>query len=141
MIRKAVLFIVIIFYLAVGCSETTKTVEKKEITETTKSVMVKDASELQNYEGKVVSVEGKIAEVIWQHLIKSPETHPVMTYFDIGDYQIVVYSKDELGCGNCKCKLKITGTVIKVEGKSKSPKSDEIYTEYHIAADKWECLD
>ncbi len=134
MVRKATLFIGIIFYLAMGCSETTK----KETTETTKSVIVKDASELQNYEGKVVSVEGKIAEVIWQHLIKSPETHPEMTYFDIGDYQIVVYSKKPI---MSKGKLKISGTVVKVEGKSKRPGSDEIYTEYHIAADKWECID
>ena len=138
MVRKATLFIGIIFYLAMGCRETTKTTEKKGTKEMTEIIEVNDASELQNYEGKAVSVEGKIADVIWQHLIKSPETHPEMTYFDIGDYQIVVYSEKPI---MSKGKLKISGTVVKVEGKSKRPGSDEIYTEYHIAADKWECID
>jgi hypothetical protein len=92
---------------------------------------------LMNNEGKSVTFEGTMARIPWQHMINHPDTHPNHTYINIGDNQIVVYSKDYI---NCKDKIKVFGTVIKVQGKSKRPGSGDLFTEYQVVADKWECV-
>ena len=97
-----------------------------------------DTTYISQYVDKKVILTGKISHVPWQHMIKSVESHPFTEYFDIGDYQIIIYSKEEIKCNKI---LKLYGTVIKVEGKGKRPEpSDDIYTEYHLLVDKWECL-
>lgn len=97
-----------------------------------------DTTYMSEYVDKKVILTGKISHVPWQHMIKSVQSHPFTEYFDIGDYQIIIYSKEEIKCEDM---LKLYGTVIKVEGKGKRPEpSDDIYTEYHLVVDKWHCL-
>ncbi|WXG46471.1 MAG: hypothetical protein WED05_07410 [Candidatus Atabeyarchaeum deiterrae] len=100
-------------------------------------VVIKDASDLENYVGKKVAVEGTISNIYWQHLIDSPPTHPKSSYFDIGNSQIVIYSKEDI---NCSEKLRIVGTVIKLGGQRK-PDRKETATEYHIVVDNCESME
>lgn len=103
----------------------------------TKYARVKTAAELKNYVGKKVMVTGKVSNVIWQHIMAPPETHPVENYFDIEKFQIVVYAKEEI---SCEGDVKVKGKVIELRGAGKGSKVDETYVEYHIAADKWKCV-
>lgn len=99
---------------------------------------VKNGVDLKNYVDKKVVVEGKVSDKPWQHIIYSSSKYPVSSYFDIGKYQIVIYSKEMIGTVK---KIKVKGTVVKVTAKSKNPKlskAGEIYTEYHILVDKIE---
>lgn len=60
-----------------------------------------------------------------------------MDYFDLdGNYQIVVYSKEPI---SRKGKIELTGEVIKVEGKSKDPRSKihDDFSEYQLIVDSW----
>ena len=123
--RKSILYFIIISILTIGCDKMTEYVE------------VKDTGDLQEFEGKKVAIEGSISDMPWQHLINFPETHPVITYLDIGGDQIVIYTQDSL---NCTGKVKVNGTVVKVQGTSKRPGSDETYVEYHIIVDSWESV-
>jgi hypothetical protein len=100
--------------------------------------LVMDASRLKDYEGKKVIVEGKISKIYWQHIIDNPRTHPVSSYFDIGNTQIMIYSKKEI---ECKGRLRIKGTVIKLGGGEKKPNRKETATEYHLVLDDYECLE
>jgi hypothetical protein len=63
--------------------------------------------------GKEVTLEGKVAEAIWQHMI------------------------------NCKGRVRLTGTVLELRGGSKrgSKIDDKQYVEYHLDVTRWECLD
>ncbi len=103
----------------------------------TKYAHVKDSVELKNYVGKKVAVTGVVSNVIWQHLMAPPKTHPVENYFDIEKFQIVVYTKEKI---SCEGKVKVKGTVMELRGAGKGSKVDETYTEYHIVVDKWKCL-
>lgn len=102
-----------------------------------KYVFVKDVSNLKKYVGKKVTVEGKISNTPWQHLIKSIKTHQEIEYFDIGNMQIVIYSKKSIK-NKKNFKIRIKGKAIEVKGKSKGPKPRETFTEYHVVVDKWE---
>lgn len=98
-------------------------------------------SDFKSNIGKEVKIRGIIAKEIWQHLTTFDDSHPYMNYFDLDDgYQIVIYTKDSISCNE---KLEIIGTLIKVEGKRKNPRSkihDE-YFEYQLLVDSWKCLD
>ena len=96
--------------------------------------------ELQKQVGKKIEIMGKISDVPWQHLIDFSDTHKIIQYIDLvsGD-QIVVYSQEPIECSH---RLKISGEVIKVIGKSKRPRdtSENVYVEYQILVDDWECF-
>ncbi len=97
-------------------------------------------TELHKLVGQKVELEGKISDVPWQHLIDFSDTHQIIQYFDLdsGD-QIVIYSKETI---ECKEKMRLSGEVIKVDGKSKRPgdTSESVYVEYQILVDDWECF-
>ena len=99
-------------------------------------ISLTDSNRLHEYVDKKVKVSGRISDMPWQHLIGNFEQYNEIYYFDIKDDQIVIYGKEAIVCSSS---LTIYGTVIKVSGKSKRPGSNEVYTEYHILIDKWEC--
>ena len=90
--------------------------------------------------GQKVELEGKLSDLPWQHLINFSDTHKEIQYFDLvnGD-QIVVYSQNPIECAK---KMKLSGKVIEVIGKSKRPgdTSEIEYVEYQILVDDWECF-
>ena len=93
--------------------------------------------DFENNVGKIVKIKGKVAEEIWQHMTTIVNSHNNMEYFDLdGNYQIVVYSKEPL---SRKGKIELTGEVIKVEGKSKDPRSKihDDFSEYQLIVDSW----
>ena len=96
--------------------------------------------ELKNFVGKNVEIIGEISKVPWQHLINFSDSHANIQYIDLdsGD-QIVVYSRSPIECKN---KVKRSGEVIRVAGKSKRPGdiSGSVYVEYQILVDNWECF-
>lgn len=101
-------------------------------------IPITSEEELSSFSGRMISFEGKVSDIPWQHLIKIPETHPHISYVDTeGHGQVVVYSRDRI---TCRGPVKIQGTVFKVEGKSKRPGSDDLFTEYQIMAEKWKCI-
>ena len=66
------------------------------------------------------------------------DTHPYSEYInDEDDDQTVVYFKSQVRCPG---KLRIIGKVIKIEGRSKRPGSDQKVVEYQILADEYKCL-
>lgn len=100
-------------------------------------IVLTDATSLQNYVDKKVKVTGIISKEPWQHLIGSFEKFRESYYFDVEDYQIVIYSKRPI---TCEKNLTVYGSVVKVSGRSKRPgDEEEEYTEYHIQVDKWTC--
>jgi hypothetical protein len=127
--------------MILSCAKKTREAEQIESKDEAEYTLVNDAKTLSAYEGKKVCVKGKISNTPWQHLVASPDSFPIPTYFDVGDYQIMVYSKKELACPDCECEIEIKGTVLKVQSAGKHPKADEVLTEYHITADSWTCLD
>lgn len=100
---------------------------------------IEDQDELQQHEGKKVAFEGTIAMIPWQHLINAPDTHKIINYINIGkeQEQVVVYTGEKI---DCKAKVAVKGTVMKTRGTSKRPGSDEVFIEYQVVADSWECL-
>jgi hypothetical protein len=99
--------------------------------------IIRDAREIWGQEGKHVVVEGTVAKEIWQHMMAPTRTHPHEAYFDIGNQQIVIYSKDPITCSGT---VQVAGTVVKIEGSFKDPRRKESCTEYHITVDTWKCL-
>ncbi|MBN2442187.1 MAG: hypothetical protein JXJ04_12610 [Spirochaetales bacterium] len=98
---------------------------------------VTDAMGLENYVDKKVKVTGKISGEPWQHLVGSFKDFRESYYFDVDDYQILIYSKKPI---NCETNLTVYGSVVKVSGRSKRPEDEvEEYTEYHIQVDTWTC--
>jgi hypothetical protein len=99
---------------------------------------LESADGLGAFEGQRVEIRGRISETPWQHLIGNPEGYDYSYYFDVGDFQIVLYTKAGLDCAG---ELTVRGTVVRIQGSSKRPgsKADESYVEFHIAADAWEC--
>lgn len=124
-----------------SCTEKVRETEQMQSEGKSEYVPVDDARTLSAYEGRKVRVKGKISEAPWQHLIASPDSFPIATYFDIGDYQIMVYSSEPIACADSTRSISIKGTVIKVQSKDKHPKADEVLTEFHITVDSWECID
>jgi hypothetical protein len=102
----------------------------------TGTAVIRDAGALWGREGAKVVIEGKVAREIWQHMMAPPRGYGHETYFDMGRFQIVLYSKDRIACGGT---VRATGTVVKIEGSSKDPRRKEACTEYHVAVDSWEC--
>ena len=101
-------------------------------------IMLPDANNLQDYVDRQVCLEGEISQVIWQHMIAVVDGYPYSEYFDVKDYQIVIYTKNKISCGTM---VRVYGRVIKVEGQGKRYEpGDELYREYHLAVDRWECV-
>lgn len=89
--------------------------------------------------GSYVDITGKISNTPWQHMVNPPMSHPHAEYMDFDDGgQVVVYSKEIIDCDG---KLTVKGEVIEIEGTSKRPGSEEVYTELQLVADKVDCLD
>jgi hypothetical protein len=95
-------------------------------------------TDLRTHDGERVELRGRVSNTPWQHLIANPEGFPHSCYFDVDDYQIVVYSKQPIVCQGL---LSVRGAVVKVQGSSQRPgtKADETFVEYHLAADEWDC--
>lgn len=96
-------------------------------------------ADLSQYVDKKVSIEGSVSQAPWQHMMLHFPDKPVENYFDLETVQIIVYSEKELPLK----KLRIFGTVVKLEGDSKRPGTkidDPKYVEFHIVADKWEII-
>lgn len=140
--RYVVLLIVGFMILSLACLERKAPVEKKEVVEEIVAyTVVSKLDDLKNFVDKKIRITGTISHEPWQHLIAPTDSFPVSTYFDVGDKQTIIYSKKELACEDCECKIQINGTAIEVKGKGKGPRSDEDYIEYHITADSWKCLE
>jgi hypothetical protein len=102
-----------------------------------RSADINSAADLGGRAGEKVVIIGSVSETPWQHMIDTRPSHPRETYFDMGSGQIVVYSKEPIECGGT---VRVTGTVVRIEGSSKDPRRKEICAEYHVLADTWECL-
>lgn len=98
---------------------------------------IRDAVDLGNQVGKRIIIMGTVSNTPWQHMIDPRPSHPHETYFDMGSSQIIVYSREPIECGGT---VRITGTVIMLEGSSKDPRRKETCSEYQVLADSWECL-
>ena len=96
-----------------------------------------DPAGLGGQVGNKIVIVGAVSETPWQHMVDPRPSHPHATYFDMGSGQIVVYSKEPIGCAGT---VRVTGTVIRLEGSSKDPRRKETCTEYHVLADSWECV-
>lgn len=88
------------------------------------------------YVSRTVTLTGKISDRPEQHMIDIQESYPYMDYFDTESRQYVVYSKEKI---NCTEEVTIKGKTIEIEGTSKKPGSDEVYTEEQIIAESFEC--
>ncbi len=99
--------------------------------------LIEDASLLSKYAGQKVIVIGQISQVQWQHTIRYIKTHPVAINFDVGNMQIIIYSKRDI---DTKEKLKITGKVIKVDWESEKAGNNSKFSEYHIIVDNYEVI-
>ena len=115
----------VISMLAGGCAQVQRSDE------------IGDSSGLGGHVGKKIVIVGAVSETPWQHMVDPRPSHPHATYFDMGSGQIVVYSKEPVECGGM---VRITGTVIRLEGSSKDPRRKETCTEYHVLAESWECV-
>lgn len=121
-----------------GCRTDVKTPSQTS-DEMEEYTLLQDDSNLGSYLGKKIILEGKLSDIPWQHLINIPETHPEISYLDTtGGGQTVLYSKKPIGCDG---RVKIKGTVVEVQGKSKRPDSQEQYMEYQVIVDTWNCID
>jgi hypothetical protein len=100
-----------------------------------------ECKNMAEHVGEEVTIEGKVAEAIWQHMIKGVEGKTEV-YVDLEDKnQTVAYIEPAF---NCKGKIRLTGIVVEVRGGSKRPGSkidDQGYVEYHLDVSRWECLD
>jgi hypothetical protein len=94
-------------------------------------------AELSKSHERQMTVEGKLAKVVWQHIIKViPGKRPY--YLDLDDgTQIVVYAKPGF---HCQGRVRVSGKVVEVRAKSKRPSDEEIFSEHHIDVDDWKCL-
>jgi hypothetical protein len=123
---KFCIILITVFVVISGCSGN----KKYEYLEGT--------SELGGCIGKRIVLEGTISPMPWQHMINNNQGYPYIEYFDVGEDQLVVYSKEKIDCGGL---LRVEGRVIQIEGKSKRPGSDEVYREIQIEVDGWECAE
>ena len=98
--------------------------------------------ETKNYlaqnEGKIITITGKISDVIWQHIISARKSHPYLFYFDLKDgYQIIIYTKNQI---DCEERVEVTGEVIRVEVNEDADSKAGGLVEYHLIADTWKCI-
>lgn len=98
--------------------------------------VLEDTAQMSKYEGRKICLKGQISRTPWQHMIGMIDGYPVAEYFDVDDYQIVIYSKEPIQCTGS---FLVYGMVIKIEGEHKNPARKESATEYHLRVDKWEC--
>ena len=140
--RYFIVLIAFLVLLSLDCVEKRASVVKEEVIEAARNYeAVEKMEDLKHLVNKKVCITGTISNEPWQHLMSPSDSFPISTYFDVGDMQTVIYSAEILACPNCKCKIEIKGTVIKIQGMGKGSKADETYVEYHITADSWCCLD
>ena len=105
-------------------------------------VKLDTASGLGQHVDRQVELTGRVSEVIWQHLGAYFPDYPESYYFDVGDFQIVVYARAPIECAG---ELTVRGRVVELRGPSKRPgdteesKVDDRYVEYHLKVDSWEC--
>jgi len=83
-----------------------------------------------------INLTGKISVRPEQHMIDVPQGYPYSDYFDTDKIQYVIYSKEKI---NCSGEFTLKGSMIEIEGGSKRPGSDEVYTEKQILVDSYEC--
>ncbi|MBF0106989.1 MAG: hypothetical protein HQM16_16875 [Deltaproteobacteria bacterium] len=90
----------------------------------------------------MITVTGNVSTVMWQHVGGFYASHPYDNFFDINKSQTVVYTSGSKI--NCKGKTIVEGKVVAVGGDwpqgSKMADSPG-YKEYHILADKWQCVE
>lgn len=87
--------------------------------------------------GAKVRLDGRISNLPWQHMIHWPDGYSQMAYFDFElGRQTVLYAKSAIACPG---PLTVWGTVVKIQGESKRPGSQEPIVEYHILVDRFEC--
>jgi hypothetical protein len=98
---------------------------------------IRDAVGLGSQVGKKIVIMGTVSDMPWQRMIDPRPSHPHETYFDMGSSQIIVYSREPIECNGT---VRITGTVIMLEGSSRDPRRKETCTEYQVLADSWECM-
>ncbi len=79
------------------------------------TAVIREGGALWAREGARVTIEGKVAREIWQHMMAPPRGYGHETYFDMGRHQIVIYSREHIDCGGT---VRATGTVVKLEGSS-----------------------
>jgi len=85
---------------------------------------------------KSVTLTGKISDRPEQHMIDPQDNYPYMDYFDTDSRQYVIYTKEKI---NCSGDFTLKGNTIEIEGTSKKPGSDEVYTEEQILVNSFEC--
>ena len=100
-------------------------------------VRVGPSDSLSKLKDARVILDGRLAAVPWQHLIRIPEGYGAPAYFDFGENrQTVLYAKDAI---LCPAGVTVWGRVIEIRGESKRPGSDTPGVEYQILVDRWEC--
>ncbi|MHA1198697.1 MAG: hypothetical protein ACTSQF_05020 [Candidatus Heimdallarchaeaceae archaeon] len=91
---------------------------------------------------KTITIEGTVSNIPWQHLIGDFDEYPFSEYFDLdNNEQIVIYSKTQILRRNTR--IKVTGEIIKLQGKSKRPGKidDTEYYEYQMLVESWGYID
>jgi hypothetical protein len=88
----------------------------------------------QNVE-KIIKIQGKVSTIIWQHIIGCFEGFPYMFYFDLDDFQIVIYSKKLIQYSHGTL-IEVIGKVVVVESCSGKHDLEDHYKEYHICAEE-----
>ena len=85
---------------------------------------------------KKITIEGEISSLPWQHMIGVFEEFPFSNYLDLDNHeQIVIYTKEQVLRRNAR--IKVSGEIIKLKGKSKRPGGQESYFEYQMLVDNW----
>jgi hypothetical protein len=91
---------------------------------------------------KEITLYGRIAQVINQHLIEASKKESVYIDLEDGGDQIVAYVPHPL---SCRGRVELTGKRIEVKGPAKRPgretKVDDSYSEMQMDVSRWRCLD
>jgi len=96
---------------------------------------------LEKSVGRVITLQGKVSSVMWQHFGTYIEGYPHETYIDLEDHpQIVVYSKEPI---TCEGPIELTGEVIKIDSSENDPRSKihDGFVEYHLKVESWKCIE
>jgi hypothetical protein len=96
-------------------------------------------ADLPNYVGKSVTLQGKITDLPYQHVMAPPAGTKHDYYFNLDKSQIVLYTVEEISCGTT---LEVTGTVLEIQGAAKrgAKPGDSYYKEYHLNVASWKCI-
>lgn len=103
--------------------------------------MAKPMAQWKN--GEPITVRGKVATVIWQHIVGTVPGKR-SAYFDVENEptQTVVYWSDPPQCTHL---VEVTGKVLEVRGAPKKPgretKVDDSYAELHIDVESARCVE